>query len=270
MKFYNKFIAIGLGIAISFTGTNMVYTWFTDKATLNENIISFGDLYEEILEYIETDTCIYGSKENRDKNQMCLTLPKEFDMNAYVSVDSLEGKGKFKGISYEDDIKNELFNNTLFKKTIHLSKNSSLSNNIEYDKDYVKVTLKDRESSKTYIVKFDESAVYSKDVECEKDYHYIHGYHKHLKAHWYLVETRELNKELDNEGNTTPDQDENILPNPGQTSNPDISYPTEPEKPGTSQPINPDLENNDNEIQSPIPEQEEQKSEEELVTLKSE
>ena len=62
MKYINKFIAIGLGFALMFTGTNFVHGWFTSSATQN-NVVTIQKKFIEVL--VEQKGYFFGKESGR-------------------------------------------------------------------------------------------------------------------------------------------------------------------------------------------------------------
>lgn len=105
MKIHNRFIAVGLGIGLSFMGTYMSYSWFTDSASQN-HIISIEKLIEESIN-CKYDTC--ASISTNQKN-IKISIPSELqpvnwivDKNRNAKLEITGTKGEMEKTNLDMD-----------------------------------------------------------------------------------------------------------------------------------------------------------------------
>lgn len=102
MKFENKFIAAGIGLAISFTGTYFSNSWFTDNASQG-NAISIGKLVEDIIS--GNVDVRFGCLHDNDHDEITINM-KNIIEGKIKDFTIISGTGNF------ENVKKEEFNDT--------------------------------------------------------------------------------------------------------------------------------------------------------------
>ncbi|MGX4598550.1 hypothetical protein [Faecalimicrobium sp. JNUCC 81] len=149
MKYKNKFIAAGIGIAIASTGTYFSYSLFVDSGKLSDNTISIGELVKSYNHKTE-------ARIEEDRTQLEIDLPNHLRGYKYYEVKATTKTGEFSGNSQEElDDKKEIDIDYSGKK-IDINKVNSC--------DYIIVEIKyknnkkDNWTSETYKITFDKKS----------------------------------------------------------------------------------------------------------------
>lgn len=98
MKLENKFIAAGLGLAISFTGTYFSYSWFTDNSSQG-NTISIGKLVEDIIS--GNVDVRFGCLHDNDHDEITIDMTKIIE-GKIKDFTIISGTGNFKNVKKEE------------------------------------------------------------------------------------------------------------------------------------------------------------------------
>lgn len=172
MKFNSRFIALGLGISIFFTGSCLGYSYFSDSAT-KSNVLKIGKLVEEKPPQptIETEAEIDDGKELELKLEN--TGIKKSDIK---SVEFISGSGEFNKTSYSAEVDKDKHDNEIqirFNKHIKI-KNISTQMPSK-DRVTIKINYKDRED--TYEISLTQK---------------FKGHDDDLYAFWQLIESKPM------------------------------------------------------------------------------
>lgn len=237
MKMNSRFIALGLGISIFFTGSCLGYSYFSDSAT-KSNVLKIGKLVEEKPPQptIETEAEIDDGKELELKLES--TGIKKSDIK---SVEFISGSGEFNKTSYSAEVDKDKHDNEIqirFNKHIKI-KNISTQMPSK-DRVTIKINYKDRED--TYEISLTQKFKGDDD----------------LYAFWQMIDSKSLTIEEDLEAQPpsvekleepiepkaevkpeeTPSKPDEVLEKP--TQKPEVEVPIEP-KPEVKPEVTPEV-----------------------------
>lgn len=237
MKFNSRFIALGLGISIFFTGSCLGYSYFSDSAT-KSNVLTIGKLVEEKPPQptIETEAEIDEDKELELKLEN--TGIKKSDIK---SVEFISGSGEFNKTSHSSEVDKDKHDNEIqIKFNKHIKIKNISTQMPSKDRVTIKINYKDRED--TYEISLTQK---------------FKG-HDDLYAFWQMIDSKLLTIEDDLEAQPpsiekpeepiepkpevkpeeTPSKPDEVLEKP--TQKPEVEVPIEP-KPEVKPEVTPEV-----------------------------
>lgn len=144
MKFNSRFIALGLGISIFFTGSCLGYSYFSDSVT-KSNVLKIGKLVEEKPPQptIETEAEIDDGKELELRLEN--TGIKKSDIK---SVEFISGSGEFNKTSHSAEVDKDKHDNEIqIKFNKHIKIKNISTQMPSKDRVTIKINYKDREDT---------------------------------------------------------------------------------------------------------------------------
>lgn len=208
MKFENKFIAAGLGLAISFTGTYFSYSWFTDNASQG-NTISIGKLVEDII--TGNVDVSFGCLHDNDHDEITIDMTKIIE-GKIKDFKIVSGTGEFSNI--EDDEFND--------KKIVIEKKHGNFNNIgnDFSDDQMVVIEITRE-----VGKGDNKKIYEDTYK----FQFKTGNGNKLECLYTLINSNEINKLIEDEevNNDNQSPEDEVTP-------PEVGEEVDPDSPGAN------------------------------------
>ncbi|MBO3444224.1 hypothetical protein [Clostridium sp. CCUG 7971] len=205
MKLENKFIAAGLGLAISFTGTYFSHSWFTDNASQG-NTISIGKLVEDIVS--GNVDVRFGCLHDNDHDEITINM-KNIIEGKIKDFTIISGTGNF------ENVKKEEFNDT---KIVIEKKHGNFNNIGNNFSDDQMVIIK--------IIREVGTGNKNKIYEDIYKFQFKIGNGNKLECLYTLIKSNEISnliedEEINNE-NQGPEEDAVLPPESGEEVNPSL------------------------------------------------